>query len=287
MAFIAKYRWAAAVALALLLAVLGFLLAQTLQPAKPSSAIEAVLHHLNEAPTPEALHIPEAVPVPEHERTALPRIAIVIDDVGMVDETTKQSIALPAPVTLSFFPYASGVQSKVNEAKAAGHEVFMHVPMEALGGEEPGPDTLRVDTNERELREVIARNLNSFTGYAGINNHMGSKFTADDSGMRFVMEEVKARGLIFLDSRTNPATKGEGIAREMGVKTIRRHIFLDNVLTEENVANQFAELLKLADAQNMAVAIGHPHHVTLEVLAKILPYLRSRYELVPVSALAK
>jgi len=268
-------------------AIFGFMLGRALQPAKPSPVIAAIIQHLNEAPTADVLETPDAVPVPEHERSSLPRIAIVIDDVGMTEEGTKEAIALPPEVTLSFFPYAPGVQGKVNDAKAAGHEIFMHVPMEALGGEDPGPDALRVDMDDRLLREKIVKNLDSFSGYVGINNHMGSKFTAFEPGMRDVMDQVKARGLIFLDSRTNAATKGEGIAREVGVKTIRRHIFLDNVLTEESVANQFAELLKLADNQNMAVAIGHPHHITLEVLAKILPYLRSRYELVPVSALAK
>jgi polysaccharide deacetylase 2 family uncharacterized protein YibQ len=135
------------------------------------------------------------------------------------------------------------------------------------------------------LQDVIEKNLSGFTGYVGVNNHMGSRFTADERGMRVFMEEVKDRELIFLDSRTSMASKGEELARAFGVPTARRNIFLDNVLTEESIAAQFDSLLKIAARQKSAIAIGHPHPITLEVLQRLLPYLRDKFELVPVSAL--
>lgn len=250
------------------------------EAAKPSSAIQAIMDELRQAPPEQP--VPPVTPPPKH---GLPRVAIVIDDVGMNDAETQKAINLPPGVTLSFFPYAPHVQESANAAHAAGHEVFLHLPMEAVGGEDPGPGALRVKMSDDEIRQNLEHDLNSFHGYTGINNHMGSRFTADERGMRFVMESVKARGLIFLDSRTTVLTKGEDLAREMGVPTIRRHIFLDNTLTEESIAEQFSALLKLAANQGEAVAIAHPHEISLEFLAHILPYLRGRYELVPVSAL--
>ncbi len=247
---------------------LGFLL----WPPPPLS-VEQVITQLQEAPLPK----PESRPL----------CAIVIDDVGLTEEGTRAALALPKEVTLSFLPYAPHVQEKVNAARKMGHEIFLHMPMEPLGNDDPGPGTLRISMSDDEIRTAAEQNLSRFTGYVGINNHMGSRFTADARGMRVVMEEIKKRGLIFLDSRTTLATKGEQLAREMGVHTLRRHVFLDNVLTEENVANQIYALIKLSEDQNMAVAIGHPHHITLEILAKMLPYLRNRCDLVPVSALAK
>jgi uncharacterized protein len=217
-------------------------------------------------------------------RHGLPCIAIVIDDVGLRSWETEPAIALPAPVTLALLPYAPKVQEDADKARAAGHEVFLHLPMEAIGGEDPGPHALRVSMSDDELRREIEHNLSAFRGYVGVNNHMGSRLTSDARAMRVVMQAIHAKGLIFLDSRTTARTVGEAFARDLGVPAASRHVFLDNVLTEESVAGQFSELLDLAAKQKVAVAIGHPHRVTLDFLARVLPSLEGRYEVLPVSA---
>jgi polysaccharide deacetylase 2 family uncharacterized protein YibQ len=225
---------------------------------------------------------------PEHTATPsaeLPRIAIVIDDVGLDEEGTKEAIRLPAGITLSYLPYANNIQDKVNAGKAAGHEIWLHMPMEAIGGEDPGPDALRIHMSDDEITATVMKNFSEFTGYVGVNNHMGSRFSADEHGMRLFMQAVKEKGLMFLDSRTTTETKGEELALAMGVPVTRRNIFLDTDITEENVSNQFSALLKTADQQKYAVAIGHPHEITLAVLKKLLPYLAGHYRLVPVSEL--
>jgi len=215
----------------------------------------------------------------------LPCIAIVIDDVGLRPRETGLAIALPAAVTLALLPYAPNVQDDADRARAAGHEVFLHLPMEAIGGEDPGPHALRVGMNDDELRREIEHNLSAFRGYVGVNNHMGSRLTSDARAMRVVMQAIRAKGLIFLDSRTTALSVGDALARELGVPAAKRHVFLDNVLTEESVAGQFSELLDLAAKQRAAVAIGHPHRVTLDFLARVLPSLEGRYEVLPVSAM--
>lgn len=213
-----------------------------------------------------------------------PRVAIIIDDVGLDAEKARLAIALPAEVTLSFLPYAPNVQTNVDRALAAGHEVFLHLPMEAVGGEDPGPNALRVAMDHGELARQIAHNLSAFHGYVGVNNHMGSRFTADAAAMRTVIEALRDRGLIFIDSRTTALTKAEALAREMGVPTAARNVFLDNTLTEDSIAGQFSELLNLSAQQGVALAIGHPHLVTLEFLSAALPTLRGSYALVAASA---
>jgi polysaccharide deacetylase 2 family uncharacterized protein YibQ len=264
---------------------LGIWLLQTQESAPPPMAVQTVIERL-ETRAPEIcepLLQPQAVP--EDAPPKLPRIAIVIDDVGLNAAHARRAIALPAGVTLAFLPYARNVQKLVDDAKLVGHEIFLHLPMQPVGGEDAGPGMLRVDMDDEMLQDVIEKNLSGFTGYVGVNNHMGSRFTADERGMRVFMEEVKAQELIFLDSRTTMATKGEEMARALGVPWARRNIFLDNALTEEAIAAQFYSLLKIAARQQSAIAIGHPHPITLEVLERLLPYLRDKFELVPVSTL--
>jgi polysaccharide deacetylase 2 family uncharacterized protein YibQ len=281
--FIRKHPIKLVLLLGIAAAALGVWLLQLREGAPPPMTVDTVIHRL-ETRSPEICE-PPVERAPEAPPPALPRIAIVIDDMGPNAALARRAMALPAAVTLSFLPYAPDVQKLVDDAKMAGHEIFLHLPMQPVGERDPGPGALRVDMDDETLQTAIEKNLSSFTGYVGVNNHMGSRFTADERGMRMMMEEVKERALIFLDSRTTMATKGEELARAMGVPTARRHVFLDNVLTEESIADQFFVLLKTAARHKSAVAIAHPHPITLEILARLLPYLSYKFELVPVSAL--
>src|SRR5512145_1958001 len=132
-----------------------------------------------------------------------PSIAVVLDDVGVARSHAELAIDLPGVITLSFMTYADGVADMAARARAKGHELMLHVPMEPLGHEiDAGPHVLTVDAPESELLKRLAWGLDRFSGYVGINNHMGSRFTQDERGMRVVLGELKRRGLLFLDSRT-------------------------------------------------------------------------------------
>jgi polysaccharide deacetylase 2 family uncharacterized protein YibQ len=128
--------------------------------------------------------------------------------------------------------------------------------------------------------------LASFVGFDGVNNHMGSKFTADADGMNLVINDLKERNLFFLDSRTSAKTVGEKLAREQGLPTLSRDVFLDDVIDEMAILRQLEQTERTARHKGYAVAIGHPHAVTMEVLAQWMPEAEARgFKLVPVRAL--
>lgn len=215
-----------------------------------------------------------------------PMIALVIDDMGMDRKRSRRAVQLPAQVTLAYLPYADDVARQVEQARAAGHEILVHLPMEATDrGAYPGPNALMVDLDQAELMRRLRWNLDRLSGYVGVNNHMGSRFTASGPGMELVLAELKARGLLFLDSRTTSESVAGRMARRFGLPAGSRDVFLDHIETAENVAGQLQLVEDLARRQGVAIAIGHPHDATLEQLERWLPTLAQKgLILAPLSA---
>jgi len=189
-------------------------------------------------------------------------------------------------VTLAFLPYATNLDEQTRGARAAGHELLVHVPMSPTGPADPGPHALSPDLPREEIARRLEWDLSRFGGFVGINNHMGSEFTADPK-LAWVMEELKARGLLFLDSRTTSDTRGVALAREYGVPNADRHVFLDNARSAAEVRDRLAEVEALARRDGYAVAIGHPHGETLAALEDWIGGLEARgFALAPISAIA-
>ena len=174
-------------------------------------------------------------------------------------------------MTMSFLPYAKDLPEQARAARAKGHELMLHMPMEPSGRNDPGPGALLLSLSDAELRQRMTNALESFGGYVGINNHMGSRFTANRPDMELVMRQLKPRGLMFLDSRTTAQSVGDQTARELGVPSIVRHVFLDDDESVEAVRRKLAETEAVARRQGFVVAIGHPHDATLQALAEWLP----------------
>ncbi len=217
-----------------------------------------------------------------------PRIAIVIDDMGLSNAASEKAIALPAPVTLSFLPYGAKLEELTEKARASGHEVMLHLPMEPLGHEKPGNGALLISQTTDDMREKLERALNSFSGYEGVNNHMGSKFTADRASMERVMEVLKDRNLFFLDSYTSSRSVGAEVAQGMGVPTEIRDVFLDDTASLAAINAQLAETERVARRKGYAIAIGHPNAATLTALKLWLPEAeRMGFEIVPVKELVR
>lgn len=215
-------------------------------------------------------------------------IAIVIDDMGVDRARSERAAALHGPLTLAFLPYARGVASQIAAARARGHEILVHVPMEPLGLDDPGPDALRIGLDDAEIRRRVAEALDHAGPVVGINNHMGSRFTRDRAAMRAVLTELRARELLFLDSRTAPDSVGMALAREMDVPFAARDVFLDNDSAPGPVRSKLEELEAVASRRGYAVAIGHPHDGTIMALDAWLGDLSARgFALVPVSAIVR
>ncbi len=255
------------------------------QPSAPV-AIPAPKFQLPPAPTGMLPWQKFAKPAPVETG---PRVAIVIDDAGLDHHRTARIIGLPGPLTVSFLTYGEGLGPQVRAASHAGHELMVHVAMQAQSRSmDPGPDVLLRDIEPDEILARLTRVLGKFDGYVGINNHMGSLFTADRPGMQVVLSELKRRGLLFLDSRTGPQTVGGEVSRSLQLPYAERDVFLDNDLTTASVTRQLAEVERIARARGQAIAIGHPRDGTIEALSKWLPEAKAKgFVLVPVSTIVR
>lgn len=217
-------------------------------------------------------------------------IAIVIDDLGVSPQNTKDILSLKKPLTASFLPYAPANKQQVQQAKDAGFEVMLHVPMMPHQRASLAPVTLAPemdkDTVQKNLREFMA--YFDGMGMKGANNHMGSEFTESLKSLGYVMEVLKENGWYFLDSKTTGKSAGREAAAEFGVPYISRDVFLDNENDYDYVMGQLRQAEKIATKHGAAVAIGHPHTQTYKALKDWLQTVEDRgFVLVHLSDLVK
>lgn len=254
-------------------------------PPAPQTPVKATASAGSNAANPPPWHRYAA---PFKAKGKRPLIAIVIDDVGLSGDRTRDVINLRAPVTIAFLSYADDLPTKSAAARKAGHEVMVHVPMEPMAQEDPGPNALTTDLSTAEIRERLDWALGRFDGFVGFNNHMGSKFTSDRTVMTQVAAIAKKRGLLFLDSVTSAKSVAWDVAREQGVPTARRDVFLDNDNAFEPILVQLGRLERVARQDGTAIAIGHPHEATLEALNQWLSDIEERgFQLAPVSEIVR
>lgn len=211
---------------------------------------------------------------------AIPAIAICIDDMGGDAIGSAKAMALPPDVTLAFLPYAAVTPALALQSKEMGHEVLAHVPMEPIGPSDPGPKALKIGASDNAER--LAWALARVPGLSGINNHEGSKFSGDAASLVPVVQMLSEKRLFFFDSRTIGRSQIVRVAHQHGVESAGRDVFLDNVLTDAAVKARLNELADKAKKSGIAIAIGHPHGVTLRVLAAWLAEDHG-VRLVPVS----
>lgn len=265
----------------------------TLVPANLVGPVAAV-GRMNTAPTTAGKMMLVSLPAPKDHQEGSdqksvknPHIAIIIDDMGLAIKNSHRATDLPAPVTLSYLPYAENIQSQVDTARAKGHEIMLHLPMEAFDrAMYPGPAALTTRLSMDELKQRLVTNLTAFHGYVGINNHMGSRLTSTPEAMQVVMDEIGRRDVYFVDSWTSPRSVAYETAAEEGISRARRDVFLDHDEGEQAVWNALKQAEYMARRYGSSIVIGHPKNDTINVLQAWLPGAAERgVQIVPASTL--
>ncbi len=235
-------------------------------------------------------HLPYQVPLAARERSAKPRLAIVIDDLGLTLEAAEKATSLPAAITVAVMPRQPASKESARLALRRGKEVLLHLPMEPLEfpDKDPGPGALLAGMTRQEMAQVLKDDLLTVPGAVGINNHMGSRLTANAAAMDLLLRMVGRSRLFFLDSRTTSNSLAYQTARSLGLRAVRRDIFLDNLDEPAAIQIQVDELIKLALSQGEAVGIGHPRDNTFAVLIQSMDRIRKAgIDIVPLSRLAR
>ena len=224
---------------------------------------------------------------PPETQTATPaaRLVIIIDDLGHRLSNGKQAADLPGAITLSILPYTRHGDRIARRAHEAGKEIMLHAPMSNLANQPLGAGGLTPDLSEEEFRATLTASLLQIPHVRGVNNHMGSELTQYRPQMDWLMEELQAQALYFVDSRTSSDTVAANVAQEYGLPHLSRQVFLDNEPTRDAIDERFNAAIARARKDGLAVAIGHPYRETLDYLAEVLPSLAEQnIELVSVSA---
>jgi polysaccharide deacetylase 2 family uncharacterized protein YibQ len=203
-----------------------------------------------------------------------PRLAIVIDDLGSDRAQADALFRLSYPLTLSVLPYLSSSGEIAEEAHRRGYQVMLHLPMASTAGEKDEPVELHPGMDANMVEKTFASMLDTVPYAAGVNNHEGSLGTSDPSLMRELMPLLHEHKLFFIDSRTTAATVAETAAHTAGVPAASRNVFLDDDQSAAAVRKQFALAIRDAREKGSALAIGHPHPETLQVLTEMLPEAR-------------
>lgn len=217
-----------------------------------------------------------------------PKIALVIDDMGVMRARTARALALPgSPLTLAWFPFAPALPEQMALAAARGHEALLHMPMQAHSDStlQTGPDPLRIDLPAEENLARLRFAFGAVPGVVGLNNHMGSVATRDPALMDLMAFQVRDRGLLFLDSVVVRHSVALTRAEAAGVPSAARDVFLDNSPDPSVIRGQLADLESFALRHGYAIGIGHPRPHTLAALEEWLPTLPGKgFVLWPIAA---
>lgn len=235
------------------------------------------------------LRVEKSTPMKPIQEKRKPRIAIIVDDLGYDRGLASAFAEVDLPLCFSVLPMAPRTGDVAGVARSRHRELMLHIPMEPKGYPElnPGPGALLNRMDEQEIRRLLSRHLEEVPGASGANNHMGSSFTEHAEQTAAVLEVLERNGLFFVDSKTSSHSVAYRLAREMGIRTTQRNVFLDNEPSEEAIARQLDRLVSIARHRGTAVGIAHPFPGTLDALRHEAPRLKGIVEAVPVSEITE
>ncbi|NLP50173.1 divergent polysaccharide deacetylase family protein [Bacillus sp. RO1] len=225
---------------------------------------------------------------PSAEELPSNKVAIVIDDFGNNMKGTEEILHLPVPLTVAVMPFLSTTKQDAELAHQLGHEVILHLPMEPLKGKRSwlGPGAITSNLSNEEIYKRVNDAIDSVPYAVGINNHMGSKITADKRIMKIILGICKERNLYYLDSKTTKKSVVAELATELGVPFLENELFFDEVYTTNHIVKQTNQLIKKTEVDDSIIAIGHVGIVgekTASVLKQYIPKLQEKAEIVTLS----
>ncbi len=224
---------------------------------------------------------PRVPPLPDER----PQIVIIIDDLGYDRALAAKFLSIEGPLTYAILPHSPHRNEIANAAKRKGSEVMLHLPMEPdeYPERDPGPGALLSIMTPDERIAALESNLDTVPFISGVNNHMGSKMSANSEHMNQVLSIMKKRGLYYIDSLTTRNSKSRSSARLFQVPFAQRDVFLDHAPEPAAIRVRLNQLVRIAELHGQAIGIAHPYETTYEVLSEMLPVLREKVQLIPAS----
>lgn len=222
------------------------------------------------------------------EPASAPRIAIIIGGIGLSEAGSRNALEnLPPDVTFALAPYGDRLDRWMREARTAGHELLLQLPLEPFDypDNDPGPHTLLVSLRGPEFMDRLYWLLSRFTNYVGVINHHGTRFTATEPSMQYLLEEITRRGLMFVDDGSSSRTVAPAVANAAQTPFSRVDIVLDAIPKADEINARLLQLEGLARSRGTAVAAGTALPVTIKALEEWSRDLEQRgLMLVPISA---
>ena len=240
--------------------------------------IEAVKKHKNKPSSIQTKSVNKKI------NTNKPKLVLIIDDVAFGNQV-KLIKSIPYKITPSFFPPTKRHPNTPVYAKMF-KDYMVHVPMEAINFAHPEPKTLLAKDSYETIKNKIDEIKKEFPKVKFINNHTGSKFTSDSQAMNYLFIALKGDSLGFVDSKTTPDSKSVEIDAIHHIPLFQRDIFLDNIHEKSYIRNQLKKAVKIAKKRGYAIAIGHPHKITLETIKNSKDILKN-VDVITIDELAK
>jgi polysaccharide deacetylase 2 family uncharacterized protein YibQ len=263
---IPRLRFAAIILILACATVVAFLVACPPVPVQPAPAPHAAgAPRPVEPPSPPVIAAAAVPERPQPEKEGL--VAFVLDDAGYNLEELQSFLDLPGTFTVAVLPNLPHSREAARMVLAAGKDLILHCPMEPTGGENPGPGALLVGLDQQEIEARLARAFASVPGALGMNNHMGSRATADETLMTTVLGYLKKESLFYIDSRTTPDTVGPRVAQALGVPFAQRDVFIDDDTAPDLVHAAWARGVEEAKNRGSSILIGHvQNRAVLDIL---------------------
>ena len=211
---------------------------------------------------PKTIIEPEKIKKTESEKVkVIPKIRgsiyLVIDDVGYNSNQLEPFLQLECPLTFAILPFLPYSDEDAHKIELNKKEYIIHMPMEPLNGEDPGPGALYTTMLPEEIRKSTKDILNSLPGAKGVNNHMGSRFTSDRKAMDIVLKALKQEGKFYLDSYTTARSIVAEMSAQNDMIYQKRDIFIDNTPESDDMKKAIRNGFTLAEGKKFAVLIGH------------------------------